>query len=325
MGFQLGMAIRWPEYYDYMRQAGFDVVKVTMDSNDEDDVIQKYQGIEAIVAMGEPFTPRVFDALKELRFVIRHGVGYDKIDIAYAAQVGVCVCNTPGAMSTGVGETTVGLMLEISRGFFRSDREIKAGGYSRGPITRGIEGATVGLVGFGNIGQKVARNLQGFNCQFLAYDVRYNEDAVKALNVRKATLDDIARESDFVSVHVPLMPQTAKMINAEFFAKMKPTAFLINTSRGGTVDEEALVDALKKGTIAGAGLDVFANEPLPVDSELRELDNVFMTAHLATQTTVCIQAGFDSIIQSLREFQEGTIPFGCLNPGYADNKRRGSA
>jgi D-3-phosphoglycerate dehydrogenase len=319
MGFKLGMAIRWPEYYDYMREAGFDVVKVIMDSNDEDDVITKYKGIQAIVAMGEPFTPRVFDALKELRFVIRHGVGFDKIDIAYAATVGVCVCNTPGAMSTGVGETTVGLMLEISRGFFRSDREIKAGGYSRGPITRGIEGATVGLVGFGNIGQKVARNLQGFNCRFLAYDVRYNEDALKALNVRKATLDEIARESDFVSVHVPLMPQTARMINAEFLAKMKPTAFLINTSRGGTVDEEALIDALKQGTIAGAGLDVFAKEPLPVDSELRKLDNVFMTGHLATQTTVCIKAGFDSIIQSLREFQEGKVPYGCLNPAYAQS------
>lgn len=320
MGFKLGMAIRWPEYYGYMRDAGFDVVKVTMDRNDEDDVIEKYRGIDAIVAMGEPFTPRVLDALKDnLRFIIRHGVGYDKIDVAYAAQVGICVCNTPGAMSTGVGETTVGLMLEISRGFFRSDRLLKSGGYDRGPITRGVEGATVGLVGFGNIGQKVARNLQGFNCRFLAYDVRYNEDAVKALNVRKATLDEIARESDFVSVHVPLMPQTAKMIDAAFLAKMKPSAFLINTSRGGTVDEEALIEALKNGTIAGAGLDVFAKEPLPVDSELRKLDNVFMTAHLATQTTVCIQAGFDSIIQSLREFQAGKVPYGCLNPNYVEH------
>ncbi|MFO7696790.1 MAG: NAD(P)-dependent oxidoreductase, partial [Anaerolineae bacterium] len=248
MSFQVGMAIRWPEYYGYMREAGFDVVEVKLQRNDEDEVIDKYRGIDAIVAMGEPFPPRVLDALKDsLRFIIRHGVGYDKIDVAHAAQAGICVCNTPGAMSTGVGETTVALMLEISRGFFRSDREIKAGGYNRGPITRGVEGATVGLVGFGNIGQKVARNLQGFNCRFLAYDVRYNEEAVKVLNVEKATLDQIARESDFVSVHVPLMPQTAKMVNAEFLAKMKPSAYLINTSRGGKVDEEALIEALKNG------------------------------------------------------------------------------
>ncbi|MHB1318612.1 MAG: hypothetical protein ACYCYF_08355, partial [Anaerolineae bacterium] len=117
MGFTLGMAIRWPEYYGYMRDAGFDVVEVKLQRNDEDEVIEKYSGIDAIVAMGEPFTPRVLDALKgDLRFIIRHGVGYDKIDIAHAAQVGICVCNTPGAMSTGVGETTVALMLEISRG-----------------------------------------------------------------------------------------------------------------------------------------------------------------------------------------------------------------
>jgi D-3-phosphoglycerate dehydrogenase len=322
MSFRLGMAIRWPEYYDYMREAGFDVVKIEMQRNDEDEVIEKYRGIQAVVAMGEPFTPRVLDALKDdLQFVIRHGVGYDKINVDYAAQVGVCCCNTPGAMSTGVGETTLALMLEISRGFFRSDREIKAGGYSRGPVTRGIEGATIGLIGFGNIGQKVARILQGFNPRLLAYDVRYNEDALRELHVEKASLEQIARESDLVSVHVPLMPQTANIVDAAFLAQMKPTAFLINTSRGGTVDEQALIEALKNGTIAGAGLDVFAKEPLPADSELRKLDNVFMTGHLATQTTVCIQAGFDSIIRSLREFQSGQVPYGCLNPSYVTHRQ----
>jgi D-3-phosphoglycerate dehydrogenase / 2-oxoglutarate reductase len=322
MSFRVGMAIRWPEYYDYMRQAGFDVVQVQMQRNDEDQVIENYRGIEAIVAGGEPFTPRVLDALKDhLQFIIRHGVGYDKVDVEYAAKVGICCCNTPGAMSTGVGETTVALMLEVSRGFFRSDRLLKAGGYDRGPITRGIEGATIGLVGFGSIGQKVARNLQGFNPRLLAYDIRYNEDVLRELNVAKATLDEIARESDFVSVHVPLMPQTANMIDAAFLARMKPSAYLINTSRGGTVDESALIEALKNGTIAGAGLDVFATEPLPVDSELRQLDNVFLTAHLATQTSVCIKDGFDSIIRSLKEFQAGQIPYGCLNPSYAEHRR----
>ncbi|MGI6366974.1 MAG: phosphoglycerate dehydrogenase [Anaerolineae bacterium] len=321
MAFRVGMGIRWPEYYGYMREAGFDIVEVPFARNTEDLVIENYAGVNAVVAMGEPFTPRVLEALKDnLRFIIRHGVGYDKIDVPYATRLGICVCNTPGAMSTGVGETTIALMLEISRGFFRSDREIKGGGYSRGPVTRGLEGATVGLIGFGNIGQKVARLLQGFNCRILAYDVRYNEARVQELGVEKASLEQIARESDFVSVHVPLMPATAKMVDAAFMARMKPSAYLINTSRGGTVDEEALIQALKQGTIAGAGLDVFAIEPLPPESELRQLDNVFLTGHLATQTTVCIQAGFDSIIRSLREFQAGEIPFGCLNPDYVHNR-----
>jgi len=315
------MAMLMPEYFEYMRAAGLDMVEIHLDGYTEDQVIEKYRGIQAIVAGGEPFTPRVLDALKDdLRMVIRHGVGYDRVDTIHAAKVGICCCNTPGAMTAGVGETTLAHMLEISRGFFRSDRDLKAGGPGRGPVTRGIEEATVGIVGFGNIGQKVARLLQGFNCRVLAYDVRYNEDIVRELGVEKASLDTIARECDIVSVHVPLMPQTAKIINAEFLAKMKPSAYLINTSRGGTVDEEALIEALKNGTIAGAGLDVFAVEPLPVDSELRKLDNVFLTSHMATHTTVCIKAGFDSIIRSLKEFQAGQVPYGCVNPGYVENR-----
>jgi D-3-phosphoglycerate dehydrogenase len=213
------------------------------------------------------------------------------------------------------------MLLECARGFYRRDREIKAGGWSRGPVTHQLEGSTIGLLGFGNIAQRVAQYLQGFHCRVLAYDVHYNESALEAFGVEKASIDEIAAASDFVSVHVPHLPETDKIINAAFLRKMKPSAFLINTSRGGTVDEPALIGALKEGVIAGAGLDVFQIEPMTADNELRRLDHVFLTPHCATNTHECIRAGFDGIIQAFTEFQSGKVPRFCLNPTYAANAR----
>lgn len=323
MGFRVGMSFPLPEYYDYLREHGFDVVKVQMLRNDEDETIEKMHGFEAVAAMGERFTPRVLDALKDhLQIVVRHGIGYDRVDIDYAAQVGICCCNTPGTMSSGVAETTLAMMLECLRQFYKSDREIKDGGWNKGPVTRQLEGSTIGLVGFGNIAQRVAQYLQGFCCRILAHDVRYNEVAVRTLGVQKASLDEIAAQSDIVSVHVPHLPETTDLINAAFLAKMKPTAYLINTSRGGVVDEPALIRALKDGIIAGAGLDVFRSEPMEADNELRKLDNVFLTAHLATNTHACIKAGFDGIMQAFNEFRAGQVPRFCLNPSYVENVRR---
>lgn len=322
MSFRVGMSYPRVEYYDYLRSHGFDVHKVEMLRNDEEETIEKLHGFDAIAAMGELYSARVLDALKDhLKILVRHGVGYDRVDTDYAAQVGICCCNTPGTMSSGVAETTLAMMLECVRQFYLRDREIRSGVWSRGPVTGELEGATVGLVGFGNTAQRVAQYLQGFRCRILAYDVRYNEAVLQGLGVEKASLDEIAAQSDFVSLHVPHLPETTDLINASFLAKMKPTAFLINTSRGSVVDEPALIQALRQGVIAGAGLDVFRNEPLEPDSELRKLDNVFLTSHVAGQTHACIRAGFDGIIQAFNEFQEGKIPRFCLNPAYVNHVR----
>lgn len=320
MSFKIGMSFRMPEYYDYLRSHGLDVEEVHMLRNDEDETIEKMKGFDGVIAFGEWFTPRVLDALKDdLKMVIRHGIGYDRVDIDYAAKVGICCCNTPGTMSSGVAEVTLTMMLELCRQFHKRDLEMKNGKWNRGPITRQLEGSTIGLLGFGNIAQRVAQYLQGFKCRILAYDVYYNEAALKALGVEKATPDEIAAQSDIVSVHMPLLPTTTNFINAEFLAKMKPSAYLINTSRGGTVDEAALIQALKDGVIAGAGLDVFQKEPTPADNEIRKLDNVFLTPHIATGTHACLKAGFDGIIEAFSEFQEGKTPRFCLNPSYAQN------
>ena len=323
MSFRVVTSYALPKYHDYLRSHGFDVTFVEMTRNDEAETIEKMRGYDAVAAGGQTFSAAALDALQDhLKIIVRHGIGYDRVDIDHAAALGICCCNTPGAMSGGVAETTLAMMLELTRGFYRRHQQMMAGVWDRGPITGQLEGATVGLVGFGNIAQRVAQYLQGFSCRILAYDVRYDEAALQSLGVEKASLDQVAAESDIVSVHVPLLPATTHFIDAAFMAKMKPTAFLINTSRGGTVNEPDLIAALQSGVIAGAGLDVFWNEPLEADSPLRALDNVFLTPHVATTTDPCFKAGFDGIIRAFTEFLQGQVPAYCLNPSYVEHVRR---
>lgn len=321
MEFRIALGFKEKKYHDYCRAAGLDVIAVEMARNDEDETIQKMKGFDGIMALGEVYSPRVLDALADrLKIIVRHGIGYDKVDIDYAAKLGICCCNTPGTMSTGVAETALIMMLELARKFYLRNAGFAQGRWDRGEVTHQFEGCTIGLLGFGNIAQCLARYLSGFTgCRILAYDVRYNEDALKRYNVRKASVEEIARQSDFVSVHVPLMPATARIVNGDFLSMMKPTAFLINTSRGGTVDEQALIRALKDRTIAGAGLDVFEREPVDPDNELCRMDNVFKTPHIATFTEECIRAGFDGIIKCMKEFMAGQVPEYTLNPGYVNH------
>ena len=208
MRFRVGMSVPQSQYYQYMRERGFDVEPVEMLRNDEQETMEKMRGFDAIVAMGELFNARVLDALKDdLKIIVRHGIGYDRVDIDYAAKLGICCCNTPGTMSSGVAETTITMMLECTRGFYKRERDMKEGKWNRGPVTSQLEGTTVGLVGFGSIGQRVAQYLSGFNCRILANDVHYNEDALKTLHVEKSSMDRIAAESDFVSIHVLQHPR----------------------------------------------------------------------------------------------------------------------
>jgi D-3-phosphoglycerate dehydrogenase len=322
MSFHIVLNKRNPEYAQYLRERGFDVTEVELAENSEDEVIEKMDGFEAVIAMGEPFPIRVLDALgNHLRIIVRHGIGYDMVDVQHAANLGICCCNTPGAMSAGVAETAVIMMLECTRGLYRRHNEMVAGIWNWGPATHELEGKTVGFVGFGNIARRTARYLAGFNCRLLAYDIAFDEAALQHLGVEKANLDIIAAESDFVSLHLPFNEKTAKIINTEFFKKMKSSAFLINTARGGVVDEAALIEALKTGRIAGAGLDAYSIEPLPLDSELRRLDNVFLTPHCSTNTYECTLEVLKSLVCIFQEFQAGNVPESCLNRDYIKNLR----
>jgi phosphoglycerate dehydrogenase-like enzyme len=227
----------------------------------------------------------VLRAAKRLKLLHKWGVGYDNIDIAAARALGIRVARTTGSNAVPVAEFTLGLMLASLRFIAYGHHELKQGHWATGRLPGDpfmLSGKTVGLVGFGAIGQNVAKLLKGFGCTIL-YSKRTplaaEEDA--ALGVAHAPLARILAEADVVSLHCPLTPETANLIDAAAFAAMKTTAVLVNVARGGVVDEAALVEALRARAIAGAAMDVFSVEPLPADSPLLGLDTLVLTPHLA--------------------------------------------
>ena len=227
----------------------------------------------------------VLRAAKKLKLLHKWGVGYDNIDVATARELGIRVARTTGSNALPVAEFALGLMLSSLRFIAYGHQELKKGNWATGKLpgdTFMLSGKTVGIVGFGAIGQNVAKLLKGFGCKIL-YSKRTplaaEEEA--ALGVAHAPLSRILAEADIVSLHCPLTPETANLIDAAAFKAMKKTAVLVNVARGGVVDEAALVDALRFREIAGAAMDVFSVEPLPADSQLLTLDNLVVTPHLA--------------------------------------------
>lgn len=231
----------------------------------------------------------VLDAAPKLKWIQKWGVGYEKIDICEAGRRGIPVGICVGGNSLPVAELAVALMLAVLRHIVPMSAKLKEGEWARDQFfSRSylLNGKTVGLVGIGNIARKVAAIVRdGFGAQVLYYDVlRLSDAQEKALGVTYAALDDLMTQSDIVSIHVPLLESTEGMIDSERLALMKPTACLINTSRGGVVNEADLIKALREGRILGAGLDTFAQEPLSADSELLKLDCVVTTPHCGGNT-----------------------------------------
>lgn len=227
----------------------------------------------------------VLRAARKLKLLHKWGVGYDNIDIVTAKELGIKVARTTGSNALPVAEFALGLMISALRYIGYGHAELKKGHWSTGHLpgeTFMLSGKTVGIIGFGAIGQNVAKLLRGFGCTIL-YSKRQPLTAEEEaeLGVRHASLDAILAQADVVSLHCPLTPETTNLIGREAFAKMKKTAVLINVARGGVVDESALVTALREREIAGAAMDVYAIEPLPADSELLTLDNLVVTPHLA--------------------------------------------
>ncbi len=226
---------------------------------------------------------------KKLQLVQLLSAGYDRIDIEAARRAGVAVCNNGGANSTAVSEHAILLMLAVCRRVVWQHENV-AGGRWRGNNASEVKlfelhGRTLGIVGLGTIGRKTAKLARAFGMHVQYYDVtRLSEEHADQIGVRFALLEELLRTSDIVSLHVPLLAETRHMINAERLKMMKPTAYLINTCRGPVVDETALIEALSNGTIAGAGLDVFDQEPPPPNNPLFALQNVILTAHFAGPT-----------------------------------------
>lgn len=231
-------------------------------------------------------SPTMLEAAPRLRIIANMAVGYDNVDPAAAGELGIWVTNTPGVLAETTADMAWALLMAAARNVVASDRDTRAGGWKTwsptGFLGVDVFGATLGIVGLGEIGEAVARRATGFKMRIL-YHSRTRKPVLEAdLGLQYRSLTDLLAESDFVSLHTPLTAETGQLMSAAQFEAMKPSAILVNTSRGGVVDQDALVDALRSGAIAGAALDVTTPEPLPLDHPLYSFPNVVITPHIAS-------------------------------------------
>lgn len=245
-----------------------------------------YDGVLCLLT--DKINAEVFDASPSAKIFANYAVGFDNVDLVEAKKRGITITNTPGVLTDSVAEHTFGLLLALSCRIVEGDSYIRAGKYHgwEPELLLGLDlkGMTLGLVGAGRIGSRVAKHAAGFDMNVIYYDVVRNESFEKETGAKFfPVLEDVLKTADVVSIHVPLLPTTHHLINAERLALMKPTAFLLNTSRGAVVDENALVAALQKKIIRGAGLDVFEFEPKLAEG-LAALPNVVLTPHIASAT-----------------------------------------
>jgi phosphoglycerate dehydrogenase-like enzyme len=252
------------------------------------ELIEFLRGHEKAITGLDVLDEAVFSAVPELRVVSKYGVGLDMIDLAAARRHGVSVRWTPGVNRQAVAELTIALMLALGRTLVPLAREMTDGGWHQ-PGGRQLSSASVGIIGCGHVGQQVARLCTAFGSRVLAHDIRSYDDFYRAVGVTPVPLDTILAQSDIVTIHVPLDASTRGMIGPRELARMKPSAFLINTARGGIVDEQALKAALIEQRLAGAALDVYAVEP-PVDRQLLRLPNFVGTPHIGGSTEEAVLA-----------------------------------
>lgn len=274
-------------------------------------------GARAIIAGTMPLTAEDLAAAGRLEIVVRTGVGYDSVDIATATARGIPVCITAGANRQAVAEHVFALMLAAARRVPENIGNLANGTWQQ--LTgRELRGATLGILGLGSIGKAVAGIAGGFGMNVVAYDPYFDEAFAVAHGIRRAELDEVLAEADFITLHLFLDESTLNLINAERMRTMKSDAILINTARGGIVDEEALVDAVRGGVIGGAALDVFATEPLPADSQLLRTPGILATTHIAGATREARgESGRMAALNVIDVLGHGSAPQFVVNPGYA--------
>ena len=259
---------------------GFTIVWGSKPSMTAEDIAREIPGMDALIVGNDTVDRGVFEAADRLKLVHMHGTGLDGIDVAAASEKGVMVANAPGANSNAVAEMTVALMLTVGRRIDRHSALLREGRWER---TAGheISGATVGLIGLGNIGRRIVSLLRGFDVPIVAHDPMADEVWATGHNVRLvAEIEDVFRAADFLVLALPLTPATQHLVNDRTLGLMKPSAYIVNTARGGLIDDGALCRAIAEKRLLGAALDAFSEEPLPADSPLRAAD-IVITPHLA--------------------------------------------
>jgi len=293
----------WPEYGPPPKQT----------------IIKKVKDVDALASLlSDKIDSEVFDAAPKLKIVAQMAVGFDNIDVKEATKRGIYITNTPEVLTDTTADFAWALLMAVARRVVEADKSVRTGQWkvSWHPSMlsgRDVHNAIIGIVGAGRIGLAVARRAKGFNMKILYYDVIPRPEIEKELGAKRVDLDTIFKVSDFVSIHVPLMKETYHLVNEEKLKLMKKTAYLINNSRGPVVDEKALYEALRDGRIAGAGLDVFEQEPTPLRNPLLKLDNVVVAPHISSASYETRSRMAEMVAENLVAFFEGRTPPNLVN------------
>lgn len=296
---------RCPEAWQLLQQFATEIVRNPYNRPlTAEELIPLLKGVDGYIAGVDDVSAQVINqAPPSLKVISRYGVGYDQVDIKACGQRGIVVTNTPGVNAESVADLAFGLMLSVARRIAVADRRTKEGGWPR--IT-GIElyGKTMGIIGLGAIGKGVARRAKGFSMEVLAYDPAIDRAFCEQYGVKISTFEEALENSDFISLHLPLKNDTRHIINSDTISRMKDGAVLINTARGGLLDEMAVYKALKSGKLGGLGVDVFDVEP-PGKSPLFELDNVVVTPHMGSSTVEAVKAMGNLAVKNLIDVLTG--------------------
>jgi len=286
-----------------------------MDTVDRQSIKENAEDVDVIIT-GAPISGDVIEASKRLKMIQTTSVGYDHIDRESAVANGVVICNVAEANANSVAELCFGMILDLARRISAHDRMMRKGGWGRIDMELQIEirHKTLGIVGLGAIGSRMAQiGATAFEMPILAYDPYITEQRADQMGANKVELDRVMKESDVITVHVPLNDETRHMIGEQQFRMMKPTAIFINASRGPVVDEKALIKILEERRISGAGLDVYEEEPLPEDSPLRSLENVVIVPHIGSSSEA-LRRMVDVALQNVVLVAEGKEPMRIQTP-----------
>ena len=289
-----------------LRALGDVAIYTERGANDEAELIRRVRDADVALSLRaySRFTKRVLDECPSLRMISIWGTGTDNVDLDACRERGIAVANTPGVNANSVAEHTLALMLAVTRQIPSMDRGVRAGQWPRALLVQ-LEGKTLGVIGLGAIGRRVATLASAFGMRVLASTWGPDDGRAASAGARHVAMETLLRESDIVSVHLRLSAETSGILDRERIALMKPTAFLVNTARGALVDRDALVAALRDGRIAGAGLDVFHEEPIRADDPLLSLPNVVLTPHNAGTTAEVIDTGLERAVENVARFVEG--------------------
>jgi glyoxylate reductase len=284
----------------------------------KEEIISAVKDKDALLCLlTDPIDKDVIDAGPDLKIISNYAVGYNNIDVGYATKKGIMVTNTPGVLSETTADLAFSLLMASARRIPEGDKFMREGKFKGwGPqlmLGTDVHGKTLGIIGLGRIGKLVSKRALGFEMKVLYYSTKRKPDIEQEMNLEYADLDDLLRRSDFISLHVPLTPATKDLIGERELGLMKPSAYLINTSRGEVVDEKALIEALKNNRLRGAGLDVFTGEPNNINPELYKLENAVLAPHMGSASFETRSKMAEMAAQAVIDTLEGKKPTYIVN------------